>query len=178
VHIELSTTGNAGRRVFFDSLSTGLLPTGGAIALHETVPILTEDLGLQVLTARVISQDQSLTEVVQVVADSFYVAEQAGLNVVLKPNPVRGDPDAAILEVELNRAGSLQVEIFNLEGQRVGSSVRNVVPKVTTPILQLPLLAGSGTPAELASGTYLVNVQWRGDGGESAGAMKPWVVIR
>ena len=136
------------------------------------------DRGWQRIIARVTYTDSAGQSVVQTVTDSFTVAEQAGLDAVLRPNPVRGDPAQVTLSLELNRPGSLQIEIFNLEGERVGSSLRTVVPKVTTADFDLPLLQGSGAPADLASGTYLVNIQWRGDGGERAGAMKPLVVIR
>lgn len=178
LRLQYETRGAAGVRAVVDSVASTTIATGGRFLLRQAVPILPEDRGWLEITAVVTATDSVGRGWTATARDSFVVTEQAGLDVTLTPNPVRGDPGQATLRLELNRQGTLQVEIYTLEGERVGGSVRDVVPRVTTASYSLPLFEGSGAPTDLASGTYLVNVQWRGDGDERAGAQRPLVIIR
>jgi hypothetical protein len=181
LRVQIDTHGAAGDRQVLDSLSTPTLPTLARWSLVHPVPIYDTDGGWNRIVARVTYADSAGQPVVQAVTDSFNVdvTTQPALQVILNPNPVRGDPASTMLEiVTLNLPGTLTTEVFDLEGQRVASSVRDVVPRVTEAKYSYRLLDGSGAPADLASGTYLVRVQWAGASGQGESAMKPWVVIR
>ena len=186
VHVDLETSGTGGTDRFHDTTYAVDLPAGDRLALLVDVPIRTQDLGWRRLVADVsypdpdsIAPDLVITQI-----DSFRVDvnQQSELAVTIRPNPVHGSLADAQLLFELDLPGDLVVEIYDLEGQRVSSSTRSVVPRVTTAEFALPLVpagtAGTVGGSELASGAYVVRVLLRSTAGENLVAMKPLAVVR
>jgi hypothetical protein len=182
LRIELATRGPDGATTFYDSTASVDLPTGDLVQRTYPVPIRSQDLGWRTVEARVTVDDSTGAPLVQTQIDSFHVDanRQAALNVAVKPNPVR-DPADAVLALDLTLPGELLVDVYDLEGQRIASSVRGVQPLVTTSKIELPLVQTSGAgsfPGDLASGAYLVRVIWRGSNGESSSGTATLVVRR
>jgi hypothetical protein len=187
VHVRVDVTNAAGTRVLFDSLPTVNLPTGGRLAVVVPIAIQPQDVGGNLLTARVTWIDSAGADVVQTEVDSFRVdAAQQSVRINLTANPVRGDlSQAQIVIPELTRVGELQVEVFDLEGERVYSNTRTVFPSdlltggAHARDKKVLLVAeGGGRAPSLPSGTYVVRLRWRGAEGESYSGTTPLVLLR
>jgi hypothetical protein len=156
------------------------LPTGGRLDLRvEPLPILPEDGGVNRLFARVTYAGDG-GDVVQTAVDTFVVAEQEALQVLLRPNPLRGDPGAAEIVVPLERPGELRVDVYNLEGELVSSRTQQVEPffQAQEKQVAVPLLSASTSPRALESGVYVVRVRWTGPGGQQESSVARLAVVR
>ena len=158
----------------------GELPTGGRLDfVVDPVQILPEDGGTGQLRARITYAGPG-GNVVLNAADTLVVSQQAGLAVLLRPNPLRTDPATAQVAVGLERPGTLQIDVYNLEGELVSRSVQPVQPRFQAQSKQVsvPLLSDSAHGVTLRSGTYIVRVRWTSTDGQEESAVRPLVVIR
>ena len=158
----------------------GQLPTVGRLDfIVDPVQILPEDGGTGQLRARV-TYSGPAGNVVLNAADTLVVSEQAGLDVLVRPNPLRTDPATAEVAVGLERPGTLQIDLYNLEGELVSRHVEPVQPRFQAQSKQVPvpLLSDSAHGVTLRSGTYIVRVRWTSTDGQEESAVRPLVVIR
>jgi Peptidase family M28 len=184
LHVHLETSGSGGTDVFYDSVTAVDLPAGDRYDLRIGIPVRGSDLGWRRLAASVTYTDSLGSDVVQTQIDSFFVDvnQQSALAVTIKPNPVRGALSDANLTFALDVPGDLVVDVYDLEGQRVASSTRSVIPLVTKSEITLPLLpagtAGSSVGASLASGPYVARVVLRSSTGQTTSAHVPIALLR
>jgi hypothetical protein len=113
---------------------------------------------------------------VQTATAGFRVQE--GLHVTVLPNPVRGGLQAATLEYELSRPGTLLLEVYDLEGERVYSSSQRLEPLITSAVRRTFVVAGGPPAPPLAPGADIVRARLLGDDGVSAEAKTPLVILR
>ncbi|UCE03273.1 MAG: M28 family peptidase [Candidatus Latescibacterota bacterium] len=189
LHVEIWIENSSGRRTVFDCVDDDCyalggaprpFPTGGRLDLGvDPIPIQAQDGGTNRLLARVTYERAPGEEVVQTVVDTFVVAEQVGLPVLVRPNPVR-DPSSAEIAVQLERPGEVRVEVYNLEGELVATQMQRVQPffQAQSKIVTLPILASSSAAPQMTSGTYFVRVRWQGPGGQEEAVTSRLVVIR
>ncbi len=185
LRIELATVGGgAPRRVFFDSSATVDVPPGGFIQVDHLVPILTGDAGTLQVEARVTSVDTTGVSSVQSSQQGYNVAADVlapgAIVVRVKPNPVR-DLASAKIEVDVERHANYDLDIFDLEGQRLAGWSGDVEPRSSGGVsVSFPLsqLARPGTALNLRSGAYIVRVRRHGAAVESASTTVPLVIVR
>jgi hypothetical protein len=190
LQVEMWIENSSGNRSVFDCVDDDCyalggaprpLPTGGRLDLRvDPIPVRAQDGGANQLFARITYQQVPGADVVQTVADTFVVAEQVGLPVLLRPNPVRGSPTVAEIAVQLDRPGDVHVDVYNLEGELVASRMQQVQPffQAQRKTVTLPVLASTASVPAMTSGTYFVRVRWSGPGGQEESVMSRLVVIR
>ncbi|MFQ5601415.1 MAG: hypothetical protein ACE5G2_12795, partial [Candidatus Krumholzibacteriia bacterium] len=144
------------------------------------VHILPEDAGMNLLFARLTYDAADGSDIVQTAVDTFWVQEQQqSFDMVLAPNPARGDLSAATLAVDLEWPAEVRIEIYNLEGELVSSRLEHVEPFIQSPKPEkVRILSSATTPTDLVSGTDFVRVRLSGLAGQSASTMLRWVVIQ
>jgi len=176
--ITLTVNRGSESRLVHEQRDYETLPTGARIALFDAVPILPTDGGVHTLIARIQYLDAAGAPVEQTAAVDFRVEVQEGLQITVQPNPVRGGLESATLAYALNRPGTIALEVFNLEGERVYSSNQRLEPLITSSVRRISLVQGGPPAPDLASGAYIVRARWLGDDGSSADAQAPLVLLR
>ena len=175
--IALTVRRGAESRTVLSQRRLETLPTGARIALFDPVPILPADGGTHTLEARITYTDSTGAPAQQTVSANFRVEVQTGLRVTVQPNPVRG-LQAATLAIDLNRPGTLALEVYNLEGERVYASSQRLEPLITSAVRRLAMTQGGPPAPDLAPGAYVVRARWLGEDGGSAEAKTPLVIVR
>jgi hypothetical protein len=180
LRFELYGSRGGARLTVLDSTLSVTLPTVGQFVLRHPVPILAGDGGWHRLDARVSSQAQGGATVVSTALDSFLVdaTPPPALALAIRPNPVRDVTSATLEFAARGFPGSADVEIYDLEGQRVATLAR-VAPRLIAGGYSVRLApAAGGGGFDLRSGAYIVRLVWRDAGGATATATAPLVVVR
>ena len=163
------------QRSLFDDTRTVHVPTGGRLDYAlEPVPVATGDAGAFEFGARLSGGAGVAT---QTVVDTFFVALDSGvapLQVAALQNPAASLAEAQLELLFAEGRGTLVVEVYNLEGERLGTLQQSVQVSAGEPYR----LSGLPSPGGEASGAYLVRTIWRGASGVVSASTTRVVVQR
>jgi hypothetical protein len=175
LRVEMWSEQRGARRSLFDDNRTVHVPTGGRLDYGlDPVPVAPGDAGAFEFGARV---DGGAGVATQTVVDTFFVALDSGaapLQVTALQNPAASLAETQLELLFAEGRGTLVVEVYNLEGERLGTEQRSVQVSAGEPYV----LSGLPSPGGEASGAYLVRTIWRGASGAASASTTRIVVQR
>lgn len=177
LRVEMWSEQRGVQRSLYDDLRTVDVSTGQRLDYElDPISISAGDVGEFEFHAQVTTQG-ALGSVVQAAVDTFAVAPGAAsgpMTITVLRNPAPSLAEATLEFVFAEERGTLEIEVYNLEGERLSRRRETVRESPGNPV-KLPVLPEARGDA---SGAYLVRTIWRGQSGASAEAVRRIAVLR
>jgi hypothetical protein len=177
LRVEMWSQQRGAQRSLFDDTRNVHVPTGARLDyLLDPIPIAAADAGEFELVARV---SGSSAVPAQTAVDTFFVeGSGAGARPPLQVAAIQ-NPAASLAETQLELlfaegTGTLGIEVYNLEGERLGTQQYGVQVGAGEPYM----VSGLPGPGNEASGAYLVRTIWRSASGATSSTTTRIVVQR